>query len=853
MRSVLLSVGAALGAVLPAAAEKPTPRKDCYGDPLPPGAVARLGTVRLRHSDSVSSVFFSRDGRALITCGEFDAVTTPTATAAVCVWDAATGRLLRRFAEPRKNTRYYALAPEGDTLAVRGRAYGTIDLWQVSTGKLLRGLAVSSKNGLTGAMAFSPDGKALAVCRAADVLLWGVRGDARLRRFGGRVKGFRSPAFSADGKTLAAAEKKGHTVRLWDTATGERRYRVEAGKNAVALFSPDGRLLLTGGADGIVRVWESASGKRLRQWRVSAPLDEGGPLALSPDGKLLAASDDGHTFRLWDVASGKAVWEGAGLQHWLGALAFSPDGKTLASGGDDGSAALWDVATGRERPALGGHRRAVSSVAYSPDGRTLLSAGWDGTARVWDLATNREVRRLCQQPGEELFALALSPDGKAVAVGGMPGDIRLLETATGKELRRLKGHRSSLRSLAFSPDGRVLASSDQDREVRLWSAETGRELRRLGKGAGIRNGTALTLAFSPDGRALAVGGPFNSVNLWDVTGGRLQREFRVDEARVSAVTFSPDGTTLAAGTLDLADGGGPNAVYLWRVADGEPLRRLGSKGQEEWFVRGVAFSPDGRLLAYSDIGNQVHLYEVATGYEVGRFRGHTDEVQAIAFSPTGRTLASASRDTTILVWDVVGLTPGAGLPTRPLSAGRLGRLWEALNGRDGRAAFRAVGELVHADAAPFIAGRLGPVVAIPPERIASWVADLDSSDFATRQKASAELARAGEQAAPALRKALTVRPSPELNRRAKELLAKVQGQEQSPARLHEGRALMALELMGTPAAREVLCTLAAGAPEVWLTREANAALRRLTKRHSEEKSPKATPAAPPRRGKSPRP
>src|SRR5205807_5531170 len=123
-----------------------------------------LGTVRLRHSYSVSSVFFSRDGRAVITGGDFGADTPRTDPAAICVWDAATGQLLRRFAEPRKGMRYYALAPDGDTLAVRGRFYGTIDLWQVSTGQLLRGLGTSSKDGLIGAMAFSPDGKALAVC-----------------------------------------------------------------------------------------------------------------------------------------------------------------------------------------------------------------------------------------------------------------------------------------------------------------------------------------------------------------------------------------------------------------------------------------------------------------------------------------------------------------------------------------------------------------------------------------------------------------------------------------------------------------------------------------------------------------
>jgi hypothetical protein len=303
---------------------------------------------------------------------------------------------------------------------------------------------------------------------------------------------------------------------------------------------------------------------------------------------------------------------------------------------------------------------------------------------------------------------------------------------------------------------------------------------------------------------VAAGGIHSKVTLWSAATGGPLGQFDLGLAWAEAIAFSPDGTALAVGSED-------NVISLWSVADRKEVRRFSMNDPEVHSFQSVAFSPDGRLLASGDTENEVRLWEVATGREVCCFRGHSEEVLAVAFSPAGRTLASASRDTTILVWDVVGLTPGAGRPAKPLSAARLERLWEALNGRDGRAAFRAVGELVHAEAASFLAGRLRPAVGVAPERIAAWVAALDSNDFAAREKASAELARAGEQAVQALR---------------------------------EGRALLALELMGTPAARQVLRSLAAGAPGAWLTEQAHAALRRLEKCPGPEKGPPAAPGNP---------
>jgi len=234
-----------------------------------------------------------------------------------------------------------------------------------------------------------------------------------------------------------------------------------------------------------------------------------------------------------------------------------------------------------------------------------------------------------------------------------------------------------------------------------------------------------------------------------------------------------------------------------------------------------AVSPDGTLLAWGDAEGRVRVADLFTGRLFCLFRGHPARVASVAFTENGRALVSGSADTTCLVWAVPPRLHGAALSPRQLA-----RLWDDLGGTDVKKAHRACGALRSAPArsVPFLAGRLRPVAAPDPARVRRLLADLGSDSFAVREKATAELEQIGDQAEPALRRALEGKPSAEMRRRVDSLLDRKK--EPSPERLRQLRALEALEHADAPEARDFLRRLAKGAPEAWLTKEAKAALAR---------------------------
>jgi hypothetical protein len=224
---------------------------------------------------------------------------------------------------------------------------------------------------------------------------------------------------------------------------------------------------------------------------------------------------------------------------------------------------------------------------------------------------------------------------------------------------------------------------------------------------------------------------------------------------------------------------------------------------------------------------------VEGGKEVGRFKGHDGQVETVGFSPDGKTVVTGSADTTLLLWDTSALRKD--LPRRPaaeLPDGAADGLWTDLVGEDAGKANQAVLKLVTAPkkVAPFLGERLKPAAAIDQQKLAGWIADLESDRFAVRQEAIANLLKTGEQAVPALQKVLTSQPTLETRLRVEELLDKLTGGTLTAEQLRLVRAVEALEKMSTPEARTVLRTLAGGAPGALPTREARAALDRLGER-----------------------
>ena len=819
-----LATAAGLPAHQPPAAKQPDERKassrqpepsglkwsrpaDQYGDPLPPGASARLGTVRLRHAATVHAVAFSPDGRALASAGHDNRAR---------LWEVSTGKETRQFifsgsGGPERPCPVYAVAfsPDGRTLAVGG--HEVLGVWDRATGKVLWKRREGARF-----VVFSPDGRSLA---------WG--GDSNLVTVGNAATGgvnrsfntlgatVHAAAFSPDGKTLAGAcEDK--TVRLWDVTTAAEVRRLEGHAEEVrtVAFSPDGKWLASGGMDKAVRLWSATTGKPVRQFGAGKfPVLT---LAFAPDSKTLGGAGWDRAAVLWDVATGKEVGRLTGPGHSIECLAFSRDGKTLAGACYEGTVHLWDVASGRNRFAHGGHRSAVNGVAYAPDGNTLATVSWDRTVRLWDAKTGKELRRL---RGHEagIRCVAFAPGGRTLVTAGNDATILLWRAATGEEVLRIKtGGDDGIYQVALSPDGKTRAAAAGRDSVQHWDATTGKPARRLAH-------HAYAVAFSPDGKVLACGGLDKAVRLWDVATGKAVRTLQ-GAGWVMGVAFSADGRLLAS-----AGGHEDPTIRLWDAATGKLLRVC--TGHRKGIQR-LAFSPDGRTVASGGWDQTVRLWEAASGRERAQFARHEWLVTSVAFSPGGHILASGGAESTVLLWDLAGRS--AGRPAE-LAGGtaEFQRLWADLAGGDAAKAYQAVRALAAApkQAVPFLRQRLKPLAAptaAERERFARLLADLDSNTFAVREKAAAELDRQGAAVEPLLRQALAGKPSLEVRRRLEKLLDKLD--TGSPDRLRLLRALEALEHAGGAEAKRLFESLAKGAPGARLTLEAQASLDRLGRR-----------------------
>ncbi len=393
---------------------------------------------------------------------------------------------------------------------------------------------------------------------------------------------------------------------------------------------------------------------------------------------------------------------------------------------------------------------------------------------------------------------------------------------------RLDGGEDKPWKFALAPDGKTLAANGGFSGVRLWDAASRQVTSRIGAEA---HGVGFFL-FSPDGKALAAYSQDPNgraeIIVWDVSTGKELHKWSLQGRAMFDIQFSPDGGLIAMAGLA--------EVGLWDAATGKEWLRLSvpKDAPPPLWLNSIAFSPDGRTLAAGSRNGPIYLWEVCTGHARAVLTGHRAMVTSLDFSPDGARLISGSHDTTALIWDLTGIADEKDAKT--LTPERLTALGDSLADADAGKAWRAGWRLAADPAAsvPFLQKRLRPAE-VDAARIAKLLAALDSDDFEGREAASRELAKLGELAGPAVRKALGANPSPEARRRLEELTRKLGGPVESMEEARALRCVEALEHIGSADARRLLDELGKGAAGARVTREAKAALERLSKR--EERKP----------------
>lgn len=456
------------------------------------------------------------------------------------------------------------------------------------------------------------------------------------------------------------------------------------------------------------------------------------------------------------------------------------------------------------------NQKKTIAAVFSGDGKLLATCGWDQRIHLWEAATGRPLRQFEGHAGP-VFSVAFSPDGRTLASGSDDQTIRLWNAATGKERLRIKGHGGGVTRVAFTPDGRFLASGSYDHSVRLWRVEDGKEVRQF---EGRQKGFT-TICFSSDGRYLASGIGDRATCLWETASGREIRRFVGHSGAVVGVSFSPDGYFLATASED-------RNVLVWEIWSGRPCLRLRGHRNGVW---AVAFSPDSRLLASAGRDRTIRLWDMNNGNALGQVEGHRQGIPMLTFSPDGRTLASASHDATAALWNMAATRPIAPASEPSLSQQELAHSWEQLALPDPANAHAAMARLSAAprQAVPFLRGKTRPVSPEAGRHVARLIADLDSDSFRTRQNADTELEKQADHFEPVLRQLLETKPSLEVRRRVEYLLLR---QSASPDLLRSLRVTRVLGSIGTPEARAILKTLAAGAPGARLTETAAQTLAR---------------------------
>ena len=610
-------------------------------------ATSRIKTTITTDGD-IFSWAFSPDNKHLAV---YEVGTNPQ------IWDVQTGKEVLRL-DTSNNWGAISYSSNGSQIITYENEDGDkgyINKWNATTGKLESSL-YAPQAGLYN-QAFSFDMTRMATVGGTEGTVWNIETGEELFKLLGHTDQISSVAFSRDGTRLATIDINGIVI-VWDGATGENLLTFSTsreGEYPEIKFGVDASDLIVSDSYGDIYFWEITAGKSNEVFRKNISTG-GGYIStdLSLDGTLLLIGDATHGVSIWNAASREEllVFQTNYTNSFSGL--FSPDGNLLATSDYIRTLKIWDLMPpGEKQGVADANIYSLQSVAYSSDGTQLatITSGLNSIVVIRDTSTNQEL--LTIQDIDICCSIKFSPDGKYIVTASDYG-AKIWDSTTGIMVQTFVGHKDFVGEIAFNSDGSQIATASNDGTAKVWDIKSGKELLSVD----VRNdGWTNDIAFSPDGKLLATVSTDTSpdhgeVVVWDSKTGEklflLGDNLDNDLNTCWNLAFSPDGTRLAVGYSD-------KTTKIWDVL---PMK---DQTQPMFVLRGhsdlvwdVAFSPDGNHLATASFDGTTKLWDVSSGPDQGNeittLPGHAAEVIGIAFSPDGKYLASVSWDGTLRVY-----------------------------------------------------------------------------------------------------------------------------------------------------------------------------------------------------------
>jgi WD40 repeat protein len=535
------------------------------------------------------------------------------------IWDLKRGVLERTLNGHTDWIRAVAVLSDGETL-VSASDDRTLRVWRIETGKEEY---VASVHAWIRALVGLPGGKRVASVSDDRAVIWNLDSgtpESVLRNHRSEVNCI---AVSPDGRLLVSGGND-RVLRVWslDQGRSTRILRGHRAKVTSLSVTSDGKSVLSASADGSVLLWDLGHTEESPIAVIAQRVNGIRALTTLPDGTRAIAASDDHNLHVWNLTDGKErVLEGH--SDCVNAVAVTPDGHFAVSASDDSSLKVWDLTRTAEPATPREHGDRVRAVGITPNGEIALSSSEDHTMRLWDMKSGTVLKTF----ENHHWVFAVSPDGTKVVSGGAWGGCRVWELQTAKQLLSFERHTDRIVSIAITPDGKQVLSSSDDSTLRLWSIDTGEEYFSIP----VARYWPRTLAITPDSHYVIAGGAGTQLRLWDLCNAVEIRSYLGHTARVNSVGISSDGQSVVSGSDD-------HTVRIWELASAKALRVITGHLAR---VNAVTFSPSGKFVLSVSDDCDLRLWSVESGKCVASFTG---EYPLLTCAISGRDPAVVAGD-----------------------------------------------------------------------------------------------------------------------------------------------------------------------------------------------------------------